>query len=392
MSRSNPNLLYRVYSYRLYPSRAQRKTLVHQLDICRRLYNELLSLNVEVYKKHKYNISRECTLLKYLKFENPELLTINSQVLQDVCERLQGAFALFFRRLKKGGNAGFPRYHGVGHRHSSMKFTNQSAKLLPDNRLQLARVGSIKIKLHRDVPKDSRLMSATVTLSPNGKWHAVLSYELAAIQPLPKTNKTIGIDLGLSNYITTSDGTVIDKPNFMGQSVVKIKRVKRKLKKLCKPGAKRSALDRRLGGLMEKVNNQRRDFLHKLSRKLINENDTVCVENLNVEEMLQSNQERMTHKQSYALSCTITDAAWTKFTNMLTYKAEEAGRKVMLVDPRNTTQVCSGCGVIVRKKIKQETHKCKKCGLVLSRDHNAAINILRLGTQSLGPNCLDAAI
>jgi putative transposase len=384
----------RAYVHRLFPSRAQGRKLLQQLKVCRCLYNYLLDLNVEVYRSTEGRQSLVYKLeglLKYLKTYDlgiKDLAAVHSQTLQDVCDRLRTAFQGFFRRLKTNEKAGFPRFKNED-RYDSLGFTNQAVKLFGD-KVQLPKVGPVKFKQHRKSPKDAKLLSATVRHRA-GKWYIAFTYEVGEVtyKPPRAKNRILGIDLGLNNYVMTSDGVAYDKPKFLR---AKLKELKEKQVELsaCKRGTKkRRGVKKQLQKLHEKVKNQRHDFLHKLSRNLVNENEVICVEDLNIRGMLEIDEEKEKEdsKKEKAKNTgrrrNIGDAGWDNFTFMLVYKAAEAGRQVVKVNPKNTSKMCSDCGLLVPKKQEDRVHLCPRCKLELDRDHNAAQNILRLGRESL---------
>jgi putative transposase len=386
----------RAYVYRLHPSRSQQRRLLKQLEVCRKLYNYLLDLNIEVYRNTKGKVSlvnEFQRLLKYLKAYDlglKDLATVQCHVTQDVCDRLKTAFQGFFRRVKVAGEkAGFPRFKGED-RYDSLGFDYSACKVLLNNKVQLSKVGPVKFKQHRSPPKNAKLLSATVRHRA-GRWYIAFTYEVGEVtyKPPRAKNRILGIDLGLNNYVMTSDGDPYDKPKFLRAKLVELKEVQTTLS-ACKRGTKkRREIKKQLQKLHEKVKNQRNDFLHKLSRNLVNENKVICVEDLNIRGMLEVDEEREKEdsKREKAKNTgrrrNIGDAGWHTFTFMLVYKAAEAGRQVVKVNPKNTSKMCSSCGLLVPKKRGDRVHLCPRCKLELDRDHNAALNVLRLGRESL---------
>jgi putative transposase len=382
--------MVRVFKYRAYLSRAQQSLFAEQLETCRGLYNNLLSLNIELYKKNKFSlVGKFQGLLKYLKLYDLRLVKVHSHVLQDVCERLNKAFQSFFRRVKSGEKPGFPRFKDKD-RYHSFGYTYMGFKLLPELGIRVSKLGDLKLKLHRKLPELSRSLEIVLSKTASNKYYVSICCEVPdVIKSLPKTGKILGIDLGISSYLTTHEGQKIKNPKHLAKKLDELKITQKKLSKQKKGSPERQKTKGKLQRLFEKVANQRHDRLHKLSRELVNENDVICVEDLNIKNMMKHDKEKekdlspKEKKNKRGLRRNASDAAWNSFTNMLVYKAAEAGRQVVKVDPRNTTKMCSSCGRLVPKALHERVHECPDCGLKLDRDHNAAINILRLGMQSL---------
>lgn len=410
--------MQRSFCFRMYPSKIQQKLLDDQLCICCFLYNFMLDLNFEVYRKHEYSlIFGFQKIIKYLKAysEDMMLTSVNAGVLQDVCDRVTSAFLDFFRRLKEFNEKiangeeverpGFPRFKGKC-RYNSLGFSNLAARFLTNDKLQLSKIGPVKIKVHRDIPLGSKLLNVTVRRKSSGKWYVSLCYDISstAFKKPTKTGKKIGIDLGITNFIMTNEkqperlgkvttGRIIKKPNHLRKNIVTICRLQKELAR-CKKGSKKyQKVKRRLARVCEKTANQRRDFLHKTSRELINNYDRISVENLNVKGMLKHDKvaekelSPVDKKKARGKRRNISDCSWSAFTGMLVYKAEEAGRRVILVDPKNTTKECSKCHTLVPKTLDQRVHVCPRCLVVLDRDYNASVNVDQRGEaleQGLG--------
>ena len=200
----------------------------------------------------------------------------------------------------------------------------------------------------------------------NGKYYACLSCE---VEPniLPESKETVGIDLGVKHLAITSGGEFYEHPKFLRESERKLHRKQRSLSRKKNGSARRRKAVRELAREHEHIANQRRDYAHKVSRKLVNGYGLIAFENLNVQGMV----------KNHHLAKSIVDASWNKLVQCTTYKAEEAGRRVVLVDPKNTSQLCSNCGEIVPKKLSDRVHRCEYCGYVQDRDVNAAQNILK---------------
>jgi len=354
----------KTFQFRIYPNKYQKQILNDQLEQCRWLYNHLLEQKIDSWKNNQVSISMydQHKYITQLKHTNPSIKLVYSQVLQDVATRIDLAFQSFFRRCKAKENPGFPRFKGED-RYDSMTF-KQAGFQLKDKKLKIFKVGSIKIVKHRAIKGEIK----TLTIKRNNlnQWFACFSVEENEQKILPKTNKSIGIDVGLESFATYSDGTKIDNPRFLKQSEEKLSSIQSQYSK-----HKGKKVKKKLNKLYIKISNQRKDFCHKLSREIINNYDIICIEDLNINKMVKNHQ----------LAKTIYDAAWNQFAQFLIYKAEEAGRAIVQVNPAYTSQDCSSCGYRVAKKLSEREHKCPNCGLNMDRDLNASLNILRLGTS-----------
>jgi putative transposase len=189
---------------------------------------------------------------------------------------------------------------------------------------------------------------------------------------LPETGRSVGLDVGLKSFVVDSDGNSVENPRFAEKAATKVKNIQRRLSRAEIGSNNRRILKDKLDKAHERINNQRNDFLHKLSRSYVNNYDIICVEDLDVKGLEEKGQNKGMHRN-------IHDASWSKFIFMLSYRAESAGRKLIKVDPRNTTQRCSNCGSIVKKELSDRIHECPYCGFTCNRDYNSSRNILLAG-------------
>lgn len=365
----------KAYKYRIYITKGQRRILEQQLEECRWVYNETLAYRRRVYEEERrtadwYETKR---LLPIWKTERSSLKLVYSQVLQNVTERVDLAFRAFFRRVKTGEKeVGFPRFKGIG-RYDSLTYPQYGAGVrLDGDRLILSKVGAVKLVLHR--PLEGIPKTTTLTRSPTGKWYACFSCQVEA-KPLLPTSTVVGVDVGLASFAAFSDGKKIENPRFYRRDETDLKRVQKR-KDAAKnvqdweENRKQKVL---LAKIHERIASRRSDFAHKQSRDLVNRYQVIVFEDLAPQEM----------GKSRGMRKSILDVAWSQFISMTIGKAAEAGRTVILVDPKNTSKMCSGCGELVEKTLSERTHTCPHCGLVLDRDVNAAINILQRGLQTL---------
>jgi len=354
--------MQKTYKFRLYPTKANEKKLQWTLDQCRYVYNYLLE------KKSKSDLSRWelSKLLPKLKIEKPELQDVYARTLQCENNRLHSnIFAL--SRLKKNGKK-VGRLHFKDREHFRTFTYNQSGfKIIESEKrldiLHLSKIGNIPIRISREI--NDKIKQISVTHYPSGKWFALLSIENKEEIKSTQNEEKIGIDLGLENFVYDSEDNRIDHPRCFDKSLRKLAREQRRLSRKVKGSKNWEKQKIIVSRTYEKMVNQRVDFLHKLSRKYVDNYGLIAVENLKIVSMV---------KNKY-LARSILDAAWSQFIQMIEYKAESAGVQVVKVDPKNTTQICSQCGSIVKKSLSVRTHKCS-CGFVVDRDFNSALNIL----------------
>ncbi|WP_129633198.1 RNA-guided endonuclease InsQ/TnpB family protein [Candidatus Oscillochloris fontis] len=363
------------FKYRIYLSNGQRRILAQQFEVSRWVYNETLAERKRAYEERGESLRVYDTqaMLPIWKRTKPELKLIHSQVLQNISVRVDLAFQAFFRRVKAGAETvGFPRFKGFG-RYDSLTYPQYGNGVrLEGTRLILSKVGAVHVVLHR--PVEGTPKTVTLTRSRTGTWFAVFSCEVD-VAPLPPTDAVVGVDVGLASFATLSTGEEIANPRFYRRDEADLKRVQQR--KDAAKNAQDWPENAKQKGILAKIHariaNRRADFAHKRSRALVNAYQVIVFEDLAPQEM----------GRSRGMRKSIMDVAWTQFIQMTIAKAEEAGRQVILVNPRDTTKMCSSCGKLVQKALRDRIHTCPHCGLVLGRDHNAARNILYRGLPSL---------
>ncbi|MEM0332946.1 MAG: transposase [Candidatus Aenigmatarchaeota archaeon] len=359
--------MLKAFKYRLYPTKPQERDLEKTLELCRVLYNSALQERRDAYKKARRNVDfyEQKRYLPEIRSEIPEYKRVHSQVLQDVIRRVDLAFKGFFRRLKERRKAGYPRFKGK-ERYDSFTFPQAGTtgvKLQKDGkRVLIHGIGSVKIKLHR--PLEGRIKTATI--KREGKhWYIVFTCEVNP-NPLPPSDKKVGIDLGTNpHFIVTSEGEKVEAPKYYQKTQEKIAKVQKELSRKKKNSYRYRQIKEKLVKLHRKIANQRRDFHHKLARKLVKEYGVIVHEDLNVEGLMRS-----------YIAKGVQDAGWAQFLQILAYKAEEAGRQVVKVDPKYTSQDCPVCGHREKRPLWVREFTCPACGASLHRDIAAAINIL----------------
>jgi putative transposase len=391
------SLRYKMYRYRLYPTRKQVGTLEWILCRCKEIYNAALEERTAAYRMCGVSVTFQMqdAQLPEIKEERPEFQEIYSQVLQDVLHRIDKAMQNFFRRIKNGEVPGYPRFKS-GSRYHSFTYPQSGyevigmPKTLKKNekktcKLALSKIGHLKMIVHRPIQGTIK----TCSIKRDGDhWYACFSVEYPfdptmAFHPSPEE---VGIDLGLKSYAVLSNGVVIDNPRLYRATEEQIKQAHKKLSRGTRGSHRRNRAKRELSRLYRKTRHRRQDFLHKTSRRLVNSYGTLVFEDLQIKNMSatpkpKKDEETGTFLPNGAaakggLNKSILDAAWGTLTRLCASKAEEAGCTVVKVNPRNTTQACSGCGSLVPKDLTVRWHACPECGCAMDRDENAARNIL----------------
>lgn len=345
------------------------------LNECRWLYNHLLEQRKTAWEeRHEgltlYGQEKTFTMLKN---EHPSLETVYSQVLQNVAVRIDLAFKAFFRRVKAGETPGYPRFRGYD-RYDSFTYPQPGfGWKLEGSTLKLSKIGKVRVVLHRLLEGTPK--TCTIKRSSTGKWFVCFSCEVEA-SPLPASSEAVGIDVGLLSFATLSTAESIPAPKFFRKDENDLARKQRKLSNAEKGTPERKKARKVVSKIHERIANRRRDFAHQQSRNIVNRFGTICIEDLEVNRML----------HNHCLAKSISDAAWSQFAQLISYKAADAGRKLVRVNPAYTSQDCSGCGHRQKMPLSNRTYTCPCCGMEIDRDHNAALNILRLGLQTIGEN------
>lgn len=387
-------IVHRSYKYRIYPTVRQEQAMVWTLDRCRELYNAALEERVAAYRKCgvSLNYDTQSAQMPGVKTVRPEYAELDSQMVREPLQRLEKAFKAFFRRIRAGQAPGFPRFKGKD-RYNSFTFQQWGWKLSGD-RLTLRGIGSVKMRLHRLVEGAIK----TVSIQRNEeKWYARFSCVLDMPDPMPDSALPVtGIDMGLEYFATMSDGSHIANPRHFREGQAILTRSSRALARKKRGSCRRNKAKLLVAKAHRKVRNQRRDFHHKTSLSLVGSHGMIVVEELQTANMVrrpkpvlgvtEEGQEVYLPNGATAksgLNKSISDAGWGQFLSFLTYKAEEAGCRVVKVNPAGTSQACSGCGVLCPKGLEKRWHSCTHCGLSIQRDVNAARNILARAGQAL---------
>lgn len=372
----------RVYKYRLYPTKSQVVSMVGILVLLRHLYNAALQERRDAYRHHGLSITKKDQekQLKAIRGDDPEYKAIHFHLLQDAITRLDRAFQAFFRRVKNGETPGFPRFKGFD-RYRTFTFKDvihRNGAALIDNgkRVRLAGVGNVKVRLHR--PFEGTVKQVSVTRTGYGHWYVAFVCDNVPAKPLPPSDERVGVDVGISTFAALSTGEMVSNPRIGEKAAKAVAKSQRRVSRRKRRSNRRRKAVIVLAKARDCETRRRTDFHHKIALDLIQRFGVIAVEKLNIRGLASGWLAKQVH-----------DAAWGSFISILESKAESAGREVVKVDPRGTSQECSSCGKEVRKGLAVRTHRCPHCGLVLDRDVNAARNILSRVGQTLrgGSKC-----
>jgi putative transposase len=354
------------YKFRMYPNKQQEAQLDVTLETCRHLYNTALADRKYCHEQEGISRSYEDQAATLTLEKKDGRWQVFSQVSQDVLKRVDKAFKAFFRRVKAGEKPGYPRFKGVGW-YKSFTYPQVGFKL-EGSKLTLSKIGSVRIFQHRDI--EGKIKTCTIKKDHLGHWYATIVSDVVDV-PQVEPKIALGVDVGLKSLVALSTGDTIQYPRYYVQSQAKLAVAQRNLSRKKNGSANRRKAKIKVAKISQRVQYLRDEFLHQVSRKLVDSADLIVFENLNIQSML----------TNHNLAKHIQDHAWGKLIRFTQSKAAKAGKVVELVDARYTSQKCFQCGIIVPKTLAERVHRCPNCGLEMDRDINASLNIRTLGLR-----------
>ena len=366
----------RAYKFRIYPDQKRQMAIGDAISISQRLYNKLLEKTIEAHKSNPSSKISQRTINQFLNKiinEDKEYLQLYAHVRVDIRNRLLKTYQNFFRRCqqkKSGANikAGFPRFKSKDKFNSITHIENNGSFRIEKGRLRVSKIGTMRIEQHRNIAGNVK----TMIIKREGKeYYAIFTAEQITNTPEINDINPVGIDMGIGNFIALSDGQTIQKPKFFKKREKKIAHWQKVVTRMNKGSKRREKATFRLQEERKGITNQSNDFMHKISDKMVHVGYTsFAAEGLHIQNMV----------KNHNLVQSIHNALWNSLINMLSYKAESAGMRVIKVDARNASNECSNCGNIQDMPLSERTYLCNRCGMQMDRGINASINTLHRAT------------
>jgi putative transposase len=379
------------YQYKIKPNKQQAEKIDQTLEKLRYQYNYMLAQRFDWYEQNRCAVDR-CPLICHLpelkeqpnyysqkaslvqlKVDRPWYRDIHSQVLQEVPKKVELAFDKWLTGDVNGNKSGRPRFKGKG-QYKTFTYTQFKRHHFVNNKITLSKIGEVKVIVHRPIPDGFTIKTVSITKKADG-YYVTLSLDdktVPAIKPNFNPNNIVGIDVGLIDFYVASDNTRIAAPKYLRKAEGKLKSAQRKVSRRKKGSNRRKKAIHKLSKQHKKVADTRIDFHFKTANNLLKKYDVIAVEKLNIKGLAKTR-----------LAKSIHDAGWGQFISILSNKAENAGLRVIAVNPNGTSQECSNCGTKVIKVLSERIHNCPNCKVSLCRDLNASINIKARGTHAL---------
>lgn len=372
--------MYSVSKFRVWTSAKQAAVLAQMLETHRRLYNDCLAQRKTAYETEKRPVSysQQSAWFKGERRANVWYDGTNFSSAQATMRRLDRAFKAFFRRVKTGEKPGYPRFKGRGHFDTVEYPSHGDGIRLTGSRLRVQHVGVLRVKAHRAIEGTVKTLSLK---REDDKWYVLVVSDIGEPPVVASSLPPVGIDVGLTKFLTTSDGGEEPNPRYLKQALPELRRLGRSVARKKKGYCSRRKAVAKLRRCHVHVANQRREHHHQVALRLVRRYGFIAVEDLTVRNMV----------KNHRLARAISDAGWSQFRNILRHKAERAGVAMVAVRPAYTTQECSQCGVVVPKLLSERWHSCS-CGCELGRDVNAARVILARALARTGPGDLNVDV